>query len=207
MSIEQLLQNTVVIPVVVIDDPDDAVPLATTFLEAGINLIEITLRTQAALEAMTRITTKCSDIAVGAGSVVRSDQVTDIINAGASFAVSPGFSESLLSTIERAQLPYIPGAATASETLHLLDRGYVVQKFFPAEQAGGTSYLKSIAGPISDVKFIPTGGINVGNAANYLALSNVLCVGGSWVAPNALLNSRNFKGIGRIARSVSQMRR
>ena len=203
MSIKHLFQNTKVIPVVVINNVDHAIPLANALLGAGVSVVEITLRTHAALDAISRISRECPAIAVGAGSVTRPEQVADIIDSGAAFAVSPGFSESLLSVIETEQLPYIPGSATASETLHLRDRGYTVQKFFPAEQVGGTSYLQSLAGPIDDVKFVPTGGINVGNADKYLALSNVLCLGGSWVAPASLLDGGEFEAIANLAREAA----
>ena len=206
MNSEAFLGNTVVIPVVVIDDVQKAAPLAQTLLQAGLGIIEVTLRTSVALAAIEKIRSACPDILVGAGSVIRVDQVKEIQNAGASFAVSPGSSHALLHAVEEAKLPYIPGSVTASEVLNLLEFGYTVQKFFPAEQAGGAAYLKSISGPIADVKFVPTGGVNLGNAEDYLKLSNVQCLGGSWIAPARLLQKGNFEAIGRLAADASRLR-
>jgi 2-dehydro-3-deoxyphosphogluconate aldolase/(4S)-4-hydroxy-2-oxoglutarate aldolase len=202
---DDLVSGTRVVPVVVIEEVDVAVPLAETLLASGLETVEITLRTPAALDAIAAIAHQVPDLIVGAGSLRTASQVTDVLEAGAQFGVSPGHSDALLSAVEAANLPFIPGAITPSESLALLDRGYTLQKLFPAGVAGGIPYLKAVSGPLPEVGFMPTGGISVDNARDYLALPNVTCVGGSWMVPAALLRDRDFKAIATLAKAAAAL--
>ncbi|MGI9219950.1 MAG: bifunctional 4-hydroxy-2-oxoglutarate aldolase/2-dehydro-3-deoxy-phosphogluconate aldolase [Woeseiaceae bacterium] len=197
-----LLAGARIIPVVVIDDHSHAAPLAESLLKGGIKTIEVTLRTDAALQSIREIAVAVPDIIVGAGSVISPSQVGEVVDAGAKYAVSPGSTSELLSAAEDAGLPFIPGAVTPSESLALLQRGYTVQKFFPAEASGGIDYLRSIAGPVPGVKFVPTGGITPETAASYLALGNVFALGGSWISPAKLLQDGDFDAIEQRAREA-----
>lgn len=172
-----------VIPVVVIEDVDTAVPLARALAAGGIRIIEVTLRSEAALTAIERIATELPDVLVGAGTLTTSAQVKDAVGAGARFLVSPGSTPTLLDAMADTGLPYLPGVSTASEVLALLERGITEMKFFPAEAAGGHPFLKALAGPLPQARFCPTGGITTLNAPDYLALPTVGCVGGSWLSP------------------------
>jgi 2-dehydro-3-deoxyphosphogluconate aldolase/(4S)-4-hydroxy-2-oxoglutarate aldolase len=201
-----LLAGQRVVPVVVIDDADDAVPLAKTLLASGLAAIEVTLRTEAGLEAIERIANEVPDILVGAGSVRRAAHIAEVKAAGAVFAVSPGSSDSLLDAAADAELPFIPGAVTASEILKLLDLGYTLQKFFPAELSGGMPFLKAVGAPIPEVRFMPTGGVTPANAIDYLSLPNVACIGGSWIAPSGLLREKNFDAVARLAGEAAKLR-
>lgn len=205
MNAAELLRGLRVVPVVVVDDADKAVTLARTLLDAGLQAIEVTLRTPAALDAIEKIAANVPDMIVGAGSVRHAAQVADVISAGARFGVCPGSSPALLDAIDQAGLPFIPGAITPSETLALLERGYVLQKFFPAELSGGMNYLKGIAAPIPEARFMPTGGITVENAPAYLALDSVACIGGTWIVPPQALAASNFDAIGDLARSAAAL--
>ena len=205
MNAAELLQPFRVVPVVVIDDVATAVPLAQTLLESGLGAIEVTLRTEQGLAAMERIATELPDMLVGAGSVRRASQVADAVSAGARFVVSPGSSPALLDAVADAGVPFVPGAVTASEMLVLLDDGYTLQKFFPAELAGGATFLKAVGAPIPEVSFMPTGGINPDNAAQYLALRNVSCIGGSWIAPSSLLAAKDFDAITSLATAAMRL--
>ena len=205
MSAAELLRGIRVVPVVVIDDADKAVTLANTLLEAGLRAIEVTLRTPAGLEAIRRIAAEVPDMIVGAGSVRQAAQVDDIVKAGARFGVCPGSSPALLDAVDEAGLPFIPGAITPSETLALLERGYSLQKLFPAELSGGVQYLKGIAAPIPEAQFMPTGGITVENALAYLALDTVACIGGTWIAPASALATSDFDTIADLARAAAAL--
>jgi 2-dehydro-3-deoxyphosphogluconate aldolase/(4S)-4-hydroxy-2-oxoglutarate aldolase len=202
---DKLVQGMRVVPVVVIEDADTAVPLAETLLASGLQAIEVTLRTPAALAAITAISSKVPELVVGAGSIRNAAQITDVLNAGATFGVSPGHSIALLDAVDAANLPFIPGAVTPSESLALLDRGYTLQKFFPAGVAGGIPYLKAVSGPLPEVCFMPTGGISVENAPDYLALPNVACIGGSWMVPSTALRDRDFETIAKLAESAATL--
>jgi 2-dehydro-3-deoxyphosphogluconate aldolase/(4S)-4-hydroxy-2-oxoglutarate aldolase len=202
---DKLVQGMRVVPVVVIEDADTAVPLAETLLASGLQAIEVTLRTPAALAAITAISSKVPELVVGAGSIRNAAQITDVLNAGATFGVSPGHSNALLDAVDAANLPFIPGAVTPSESLALLDRGYTLQKFFPAGVAGGIPYLKAVSGPLPEVCFMPTGGISVENAPDYLALPNVACIGGSWMVPSTALRDRDFETIAKLAESAATL--
>ena len=205
MSAAELLRGIRVVPVVVIDDADKAVTLANTLLDAGLRAIEVTLRTPAGLEAIRRIAAEVPDMIVGAGSVRQAAQVGDIVNAGARFGVCPGSSPALLDAVDAAGLPFIPGAITPSETLALLERGYSLQKLFPAELSGGVQYLRGIAAPIPEAHFMPTGGITVENAPAYLALDTVACIGGTWIAPASALAAFDFDTIADLARAAAAL--
>jgi 2-dehydro-3-deoxyphosphogluconate aldolase/(4S)-4-hydroxy-2-oxoglutarate aldolase len=175
-----------VIPVIVVDDLSHARKLAQALVAGGLPALEVTLRTPVALDAI-RAMAEVEGGIVGAGTLLTPADVKAAKAAGALFGVSPGATERLLDACAEHDLPLLPGAATASEIMALLEKGYTVQKFFPAEQAGGAAYLKSIGSPIPQVKFCPTGGISLKNARDYLSLPNILCVGGSWVAPKEAL--------------------
>lgn len=202
---DQLLLGVRVVPVVVIDDADAAVPLAETLLASGLRAIEVTLRTAAALDAIAAIAADVPDMLTGAGSVRNADQLADVLKAGAAFGVSPGHSSRLLDAVDAARLPFIPGAMTPSESLALFERGYALQKFFPAGAAGGLPYLKALSGPLPEICFMPTGGIDVDNASAYLALPNVSCIGGSWIVPVETLRAGDFETIARLARAASKL--
>ena len=203
MRASELLTGVKVVPVVVIDDPAKAVPLAEAFVDGGLKAIEVTLRTDAGLAAIEAIARDVPDMLVGAGSLRTPDQIEDVKNAGARFGVSPGSTMTLLAAARDNDLPFIPGAATASEMLTLFEAGVDLQKFFPAELAGGIPYLKAVGAPIPEVKFMPTGGVSPSNAADYLALANVSCVGGSWLAPREELAAGNFDAIRRLAEDAA----
>ncbi|WP_328644166.1 bifunctional 4-hydroxy-2-oxoglutarate aldolase/2-dehydro-3-deoxy-phosphogluconate aldolase [Amycolatopsis sp. NBC_00348] len=176
-----LLALSPVMPVVVIDDADDAVPTARALLAGGIGVIELTLRTPAALAAIERVATEVPDIVIGAGTVTSPDQAKQAADAGAKFLVTPGCTDAVVDACFDSGLPFLPGASTVSEAMKLAERGLTALKFFPAEASGGVAYLKSIAGPLPSLKFCPTGGITVASAPTYLALPNVGCIGGSWL--------------------------
>ncbi len=199
MDASKLLSPVRLMSVVVIHDAQQAVPLAEALLSAGINAIEVTLRTKCALAAIEKIATRLPELILGAGSVREARQFSEIEDAGAKFAVSPGHSASLLESAAERKMPYLPGAATASECLNLLDHGYNLQKFFPAELAGGVAAIQALSGPLPEVRFCPTGGITPALAPEYLALEAVACIGGSWFVPDDLLRAGNFAGIGKLA--------
>ena len=205
MNAADLLAGQRVVPVVVVNRAEDAVPLAKTLVENGLDAIEVTLRTDAGLDAIERIASEVPDMMVGAGSVRRAAQVAAVKSAGASFAVSPGCSDALLEAIADAALPFVPGAVTASEILGLLDLGYTLQKFFPAQLSGGAAFLKALGAPIPEVSFMPTGGIGPDNAMDYLALPNVACIGGSWIAPPGLLRDGDFGAIAKLAAAAASL--
>lgn len=195
-----------VIPVLVIEDVAVAKPLATALVKGGLPVLEVTLRTKAALDVISEMAEVEGGV-VGAGTLLTPDDVTRSVAAGATFGVSPGSTPKLLDAAEAADLAMLPGAATSSEVMALLERGYTVQKFFPAEANGGAPALKAIGAPIPQVKFCPTGGVTPENAPTYLSLSNTLCVGGSWVAPKDLIARGDWDGITRLAEAASQLQR
>ncbi|NGP04302.1 bifunctional 4-hydroxy-2-oxoglutarate aldolase/2-dehydro-3-deoxy-phosphogluconate aldolase [Rhodococcus sp. 14C212] len=201
-----LLDVTPVVPVVVIDDAADAVPIARALVDGGVPMIELTLRTACALEAIERIAAEVPEITVGAGTIVEPGQAAQAAAAGARFLVSPGATESLLKAMTDTGLPHLPGAATVSEVLLLLERGYREMKFFPAEAAGGTRFLASVHSPVPAARFCPTGGISVATAPDYLALPNVGCVGGSWLTPADAVQTRDWARITRLAQVTTKLR-
>ncbi|MFY0613123.1 MAG: bifunctional 4-hydroxy-2-oxoglutarate aldolase/2-dehydro-3-deoxy-phosphogluconate aldolase [Hyphomicrobiaceae bacterium] len=202
-----LLLRQPVVPVVTIDDPARAVALARALSDGGLPVIEVTLRTDAALGAIRAMTEALPGRAViGAGTVRSPAQAAEAMAAGAAFLVSPGVTPSLIEAAMGWRVPFLPGVATASEAMALADMGYVFQKFFPAEQAGGAAALKSLGAPLPDISFCPTGGIHAGNAMDYLSLDNVVCVGGSWVAPKQLVDADDWAAIGQLAEAAAELR-
>lgn len=201
-----LLDLAPVIPVVVLDDAERAVPLARALLAGGLPAIEITLRTPCALDAIGRIAAEVPEAVVGAGTVRTPADVTAAARAGARFLVSPGATPTLLDAMAASGLPFLPGAATVSEVLALAERGVREQKFFPAEAAGGVPYLKALASPVPEVRFCPTGGIRAATAPDYLALPNVGCVGGTWLTPADALAAGDYGRIERLAREAAGLR-
>lgn len=205
-ALERILRLAPVIPVLIIRDVRTAAPLARALVAGGLKAIEVTLRTAEALDAVKAIADEVEGAAPGVGTVLDAGQLAAAEKAGARFAVSPGSSPKLLAAGDDSALPLLPGAATASEAMALLERGYRLQKFFPAEAVGGVTYLKLLASPLPRILFCPTGGINAATAQNYLALSNVICVGGSWVAPTEAVGAGDWAAIEALARQAADMR-
>ena len=205
MNAMNLITAKSIVPVVVIEDAAKALPLARTLFDAGIQSIEITLRTDAAMNALETITRASTGLVVGAGSVVSPEQLIRVQAAGADFAVSPGSTSRLLDEAEKQSFPLVPGAATASEVMNLLDRGYTLQKFFPAEPLGGLAMIQALAAPIRSVRFFPTGGINASLAATYFADASIHCLGGSWFVPKAALAAGDFETIARLAKEAQSI--
>ncbi|MFZ3582667.1 bifunctional 4-hydroxy-2-oxoglutarate aldolase/2-dehydro-3-deoxy-phosphogluconate aldolase [Loktanella sp. DJP18] len=195
-----------VIPVLVLDDASLAADLARALIAGGLPALEVTLRTPAALDAIREMASVPGGV-VGAGTLLTPKDVENAKAAGAQFGVSPGATDLILDACEDNELPLLPGAATASEAMRLLERGYTVQKFFPAEANGGVPALKAIGAPIPQVSFCPTGGVSLKNAPDYLALSNTLCVGGSWVAPKEMMLAGDWAGIEALAREAASLKR
>lgn len=195
-----------VIPVIVIEDASRARPLAETLVGAGLPVLEVTLRTPAALEALAAMAAVPGGVA-GAGTLITPRDVAAARDAGARFGVSPGSTDRLLDACMDAGLPILAGAATASESMRLLEAGHSVQKFFPAEAAGGAAALAALAAPLPQVSFCPTGGIRADSAAGYLSLPNVLCVGGAWVVPPKLIAAGDWDGIAALARAAAALSR
>jgi 2-dehydro-3-deoxyphosphogluconate aldolase/(4S)-4-hydroxy-2-oxoglutarate aldolase len=195
-----------VIPVVTIEDARHAIPLARTLVDAGLPVVEITLRTAAALDAIAAIAKAVPEAVVAAGTVVRAAQIREVADAGAKLIVTPGTPPGLADALANGPIPAMPGCATASEAVALAERGFEVLKFFPAGPSGGPAWLKAIAGPLPQLMFCPTGGIDPGNAASYLALRNVACVGGSWMAPADAIAAGEFARIGLLAREAAALR-
>ncbi|QFU09083.1 KHG/KDPG aldolase [Rhodobacteraceae bacterium THAF1] len=203
---EKLCRLAPVIPVLVVHDAAHAKPLAEALVRGGLPVLEVTLRTPAALEVIAEMA-QVEGGHVGAGTLLTPDDVSRAIEAGATFGVSPGMTDRLLTAAEEADLPMLPGAATSTEAMALLERGYSVQKFFPAEANGGAPALKAIGAPLPQIMFCPTGGVSLKNAPDYLGLSNTLCVGGSWVAPADKVAAGDWDGIADLAREASQLSR
>ena len=202
-----LLDGQPVIPVLKIANVADAVPLARALARGGLPAIEITLRTASALEAIRQVAAEVEEAIVGAGTILDAAQFEKAAAAGSRFIVSPGITRELLSAADDSNVPLLPGAITPSEIMAAREAGLRFLKFFPAEQSGGIASLKAFASPLADVKFCPTGGISGKNAADYLALSNVICVGGSWVAPDELVKAGKWDEIEALARAASALRK
>lgn len=195
-----------VIPVLVIDRTEFAKPLAEALVAGGIPALEVTLRTPAALDVI-RMMAEVDGGVVGAGTLLTAADVKAAKAAGARFGVSPGATDRLIAACEDEGLPLLAGAVTASEVMALLERGYTVGKFFPAETSGGAAALKALGAPLPQMRFCPTGGIGLGNARHYLRLSNVVCVGGSWIAPKSLMERGDWQGITTLAREAAGLPR
>jgi 2-dehydro-3-deoxyphosphogluconate aldolase/(4S)-4-hydroxy-2-oxoglutarate aldolase len=200
-----ILEGQPVIPVLKIDRLADAVPLARALAAGGLPAVEITLRTADAIDAIRLVSDEVPEALVGAGTILSARNFDEAVDAGARFIVSPGTTQELLDCARASDVPFLPGGITPSEIMSLKEEGYSILKFFPAEQAGGAAFLKSLASPLAGVRFCPTGGISLANAHDYLGLSNVICVGGSWVAPDDLLKAKDWDGIAALARQAAQL--
>lgn len=194
-----------VVPVLVIEKVEDALPIARSLMEGGIKVLEVTLRTQAALAVIETIAKEIPDAYIGAGTVTNREQLKAVTDAGAKFAISPGLTADLLAAGREGSIPLIPGISNISDLMKANDAGYDHLKFFPAEAAGGVKTLKSIGGPFPNVVFCPTGGIGPSNYKEYLALPNVRCVGGSWVAPNDAIENKQWHELTELARKAVQI--
>ncbi|NEC26305.1 bifunctional 4-hydroxy-2-oxoglutarate aldolase/2-dehydro-3-deoxy-phosphogluconate aldolase [Streptomyces sp. SID8111] len=202
-SAASLLDLAPVVPVVVVEDAADAVPLARALVAGGLPAVEVTLRTPAALDAIRAVAAEVPGAVVGAGTVLTPRQADDAVGAGARFLVSPGWTELLLEAMRASGVPFLAGVSTASEVVALLERGVREMKFFPAEASGGTAYLRALAGPLPQARFCPTGGVGPDNAPDYLALPNVGCVGGSWMVPADAVAAGDWARVERLARAAA----
>jgi 2-dehydro-3-deoxyphosphogluconate aldolase/(4S)-4-hydroxy-2-oxoglutarate aldolase len=196
-----------VVPVVTIEDARHGIPLARALVEAGLPVVEVTLRTAAALDAIAAIDKAVPEATVGAGTVLGPSQIGEAVEAGAKVLVSPGTPRRLAEALAEAPVPVLPGCATVSEAMTLVDLGFEILKFFPAVPSGGTAWLKSVLGPLPQARFCPTGGLDQGNAADFLACPNVPFVGGAWMAPNAAIAAGDFATIARLAQEAATLRR
>ena len=200
----QICSLAPVVPVLVVDEVSHARPLAEALVTGGLPALEVTLRTPVALDVIREMSQVDGGV-VGAGTILTEEDILAAKNAGAMFGVSPGATDALLDAAEKAGFPMLPGATTASEAMRLLERGYTVQKFFPAEAAGGAKALKAIGGPLPQIRFCPTGGVSPDNASDYLSLANTICVGGSWVAPKSAVTSGDWLAITKLANAAARL--
>ncbi|WRD73779.1 bifunctional 4-hydroxy-2-oxoglutarate aldolase/2-dehydro-3-deoxy-phosphogluconate aldolase [Helicobacter pylori] len=205
-KIIEVLQISPIIPVVVIEDIKDAVPLAQSLVEGGIQIIEVTLRSSCALEAIELIAKNVPKMRVGAGTILNPTQLEQAQNRGAEFLISPGLTIKLLEHAKKKDMPLIPGVSSSSEVMQALELGYNALKFFPAEYCGGVKLLNAFNGPFKGVKFCPTGGISADNMRSYLNLENVLCVGGSWLTPKNLIQNKEWDKITEICKRSLALR-
>ena len=197
--------NSRVVPVIVLNDPAHAVPLAHALLEGGIDVMEITLRSSAALASIEAVAKAVPQMHLGAGTVTRVSEVQQVIDAGAQFALSPGCTDALVEAVKAAQLPFIPGVMTPGEVMHRREQGFSLMKLFPAAQAGGLGMLKALGAPLPDVMFCPTGGVSPENLKDFLKLPNVAMAGGSWLTPSDALQSGDWKRITQLARAATNL--
>ncbi|MGB0513988.1 MAG: bifunctional 4-hydroxy-2-oxoglutarate aldolase/2-dehydro-3-deoxy-phosphogluconate aldolase [Wenzhouxiangellaceae bacterium] len=200
--IDEILGRAPVLPVLTVRDVDHAVPLAEALRDAGLPVLEVTLRTDCALDVIRKLRDEVDGIAVGAGTILSGEDLERVAAAGAEFAISPGSTPALYQAAASVEIPFIPAVATASELLAGMEAGYRRFKFFPAEASGGVAALKSFAGPFAEARFCPTGGIAPGNAADYLRLDNVMTVGGSWMVPTDAVESGDWDRIKALARDA-----
>lgn len=203
MQIKEIMTLAPVIPVIVVDKIEQAVPLGRALVKGGLPVLEVTLRTPVALDAIRAMAAEVEGAVVGVGSVTRPEEIGKALDAGAQFGVSPGLTKALADEIKDSGLPFLPGTMTPSEVLAARAMGFSALKLFPAQQAGGVGMLKAIGGPIADVVFCPTGGVSPANFREFLALPNVLCVGGSWVTPKEAVDSGDWETIARLAAEAS----
>lgn len=201
-SAESVLKSGPVVPVIVINHIDEAVPVAKALVAGGVRVLEVTLRTDCAIDAIRRIAKEVPEAIVGAGTVINPQQLAQVTEAGAQFAISPGLTDALLKAAVAGNIPLIPGISTVSELMLGMSYGLNEFKFFPAEANGGVKALKAIAGPFSKVRFCPTGSISPDNYRNYLALESVLCIGGSWLVPNDAVKAGDFQRITELAKEA-----
>lgn len=207
MDVAAIAALAPVIPVLTIERVADAVPLARALVKGGLPVLEITLRTPVALEALQAIAREVPEAVLGAGTILAPDQFGRVRDAGARFAVSPGCTAALVEAAEAARLSFLPGIQTVSEAMVLAERGFTLMKFFPADAAGGIAWLKSVAAPLAGLRFCPTGGIGAETAQAYLSLANVACIGGSWVAPREAVAVGDWGRIERLAAAASKLKR
>jgi len=207
VEIAAIAARAPVIPVLTIERVADAVPLARALVKGGLPVLEITLRTEAALEALRLIAREVQGAVVGAGTVLNTGQLTQATQAGAQFVVSPGCTPALAQAVNASGMPFLPGVQTVSEAMALMEQGFRLLKFFPADTSGGLGWLKAVAGPLAGLRFCPTGGVNAETAPAYLALGNVACVGGSWVAPKDAAAAGDWARIERLAAAASALNR
>jgi 2-dehydro-3-deoxyphosphogluconate aldolase/(4S)-4-hydroxy-2-oxoglutarate aldolase len=207
MNIRDIAGLAPVIPIITIDDPAIAVPLARAIVAGGLPVIEVTLRTEAALVAARAMIAAVPEAVIGLGTVTRRDHIAAALDIGARFLVSPGFSTELAGLVQQSKLPFLPGIATASELMAALAAGFSILKFFPAEPAGGIDMLRALHGPFPDAAFCPTGGIDAAKAPSYLELPNVVAVGGSWVAPRPAVIAKDWQKITALARAAHDLRK
>ncbi len=205
-KIIEVLQISPIVPVVVIENVKDAVPLAQSLIEGGIPIIEVTLRSSCALEAIELIAKNVPKMRVGAGTILNPTQLEQVQNRGAEFLISPGLTIKLLEHAKKKDMPLIPGVSSSSEVMQALELGYSTLKFFPAEYCGGVKLLNAFNGPFKGVKFCPTGGVSVDNMRSYLNLENVLCVGGSWLTPKNLIQNKEWDKITEICKRALALR-
>jgi len=204
-NIEQITSTSPVIPVLAIESLEDVLPLAEALCEGGLSVLEVTLRTPIALQAIALIRKNLPDAIVGAGTVLNAEDLRCALEAGSEFIVSPGTTPQLVDAVLATQTSFLPGVSTASEAMNLLEKGFSHLKFFPAQAAGGQAMLKALYGPLPQIRFCPTGGIDKEKAHQYLALPNVMCVGGSWMAPKELVREKNWPEIKRRAEAAANM--
>ncbi len=207
LTVEDIITRAPVIPVITIEKLDDCVPLASALVNGGLVVLELTMRTPVALDAIRLLRKQFPAAIVGAGTVMDAAQLQQAIDAGAQFIVSPGTTETLVSAVAESGLAYLPGAATPSEMMRLAERGFTVQKFFPAEAAGGVDMLRSLAAPLSKIRFCPTGGLTPDNALHYLSLPNVVCIGGSWMVSKKLVDGHQWQEIERLSHLAAALPR
>ncbi len=201
-----ILKLQPVVPVLIVDDVKSAVLLARALVAGGLKAIEITMRTPVALDAVRAVADEVEGAEVGAGTILNAGHWDAAVAAGSKFIVSPGATQELLDAASKSSVPLLPGAATVSEVMALREEGYQVMKFFPAEQAGGAAYLKALSSPLAGTLFCPTGGVSLKNARDYLSLPNVVCVGGSWVAPKELIAAGDWAGITKLAAEAAALK-
>lgn len=200
--IDTVCAKAPVIPVLTIHNLEDALPLAEALVSGGLPVLEVTLRTDAGLKAIETIARELPEACVGAGTIINPDQFQQAVNVGSQFIVSPGSTAALLDHACQAEVPLLPGIQTVSEMMEGIQRGFKRFKFFPAEASGGTPILASLAGPFADIRFCPTGGIKQHTASNYLSLPNVMCVGGTWLTPQSLVDTKDWAAISEIAKQT-----
>jgi 2-dehydro-3-deoxyphosphogluconate aldolase / (4S)-4-hydroxy-2-oxoglutarate aldolase len=205
-AVDAVLSRAPVLPVIAIDALEQAVPLARALVDAGLPVLEVTLRSSIAVEAIRRMAGEVPDAIVGAGTVLNAVDLANVVAAGARFAISPGATEAIYEAADSAPIPLIPAIATASELMRGMERGHRRFKFFPAESSGGIGALKGFAGPFAQVRFCPTGGIDAARAPAYLALPNVITLGGSWMVPGDALKAGDYARIGELARAAAALR-
>jgi len=206
MMTSSLLDLSPVIPVVVIDDPADAVPLGRALADGGVPVIEVTLRSPAALDAIRVIAAEVPDLRLGAGTICNPEQVKLAVEAGAEFLVSPGVTDRLLDALQDSGVPFLAGTSTPSDMLRLLERGITEAKLFPASAVGGPALLRAVAGPLPQLRFCPTGGITFNSAREYLSLANVGCIGGTWLTPRSLVQAKDWAAVSRLAAEAAALR-